>query len=300
MGNRPRISMRAGQIDRKLQQAYPLIFKANQLAIVFAKQRKVWNLPKSMNFNAFVEGLISEGIVKEVMLDFGADWFDFYILPDISIYHLASYGVSKAYLSHHSALWLWGLIEKEGEVIYINQEQSAAPSKSKKSSFTQAAIDNAFSHERKMSNSRTKFDGFEFVLLKSKATSMLGVREIGNAKKERAKVTDVERTLIDCVVRAAYVGGAGEVVKAFFLARKKDIVDIGLLADYLQELDYAYPYQQSIGFYLQMAGNYSKQEMEHFEQQEMKYDFYLEYAMEDKVYDKHWRIYYPADLLPVS
>jgi len=297
MANRSRIAMMAGQIGRKLQQQFPYLFRASHLAELFAKHRNVWKLPKSLTLHGFIDGLVKENVLIEIQLDFGMEWFSFYVLPEATVYHIGSYGVPRSYLCHQSALELLGLTSHKSKEVYINQEQSAAPAKSKKVALTQKGIDNAFGHERKKSNSRARFDPYELVLLKGQSTSMLGVIELGAAKKVRVKVTDVERTLIDCVVRAAYVGGASSVLHAFYLAKKKNLIDVAILRDYFDRMNFIYPYHQSIGFYLQKAGNYSIDEIDYFYGDSRQYDFYLEYGMEEKEYDPHWRIYYPTPLL---
>ncbi|WP_316831816.1 hypothetical protein [Pedobacter aquatilis] len=82
---------------------------------------------------AFVEKLDEEGVIDSCYLDFGTENFEFYYLGGISFYHQICYGVSKAYLSHHSALELWHLSAENNGRSYINQEQSEKKTTSKKS-----------------------------------------------------------------------------------------------------------------------------------------------------------------------
>jgi len=56
------------------------------------------------------------------------------------------------------------------------------------------------------------------------------------------RVTNLERTLIDAVVRPAYSGGVFEVAKAFELA--KDQVSVNAMGAMLGKLRFAYPFHQ--------------------------------------------------------
>ena len=64
--------------------------------------------------------------------------------------------------------------------------------------------------------------------------------------------TDLERTLIDIVVRPAYAGGLLNVMEVY--KKVAHTVDIAHLTDLLRTLNYLYPYAQSIGFLLERAG----------------------------------------------
>ncbi len=107
-------------------------------------------------------------------------------------------------------------------------------------------------------------------------------------------VTDIERTLIDAAVRPIYAGGVADVLHAYRLAA--DRLSIPRLAVMLRDIAHIYPYHQSVGFYLERSGVYSKGDLEELHSIETQYDFYLDYAIEDPIYCKRWRIYYPASL----
>ena len=69
-------------------------------------------------------------------------------------------------------------------------------------------------------------------------------------------MTNVERTLIDITFRPVYAGGVLEVLKAFTQAKRQ--VTTKNLLKLLEEMDYAYPYHQAVGFYLESSGTYSE------------------------------------------
>jgi len=61
-------------------------------------------------------------------------------------------------------------------------------------------------------------------------------------------------------------------------------------------MNFVYPYHQAIGFYLDQAGVSKPSELKLFLEPGLKFDFYLDYKMEDLEYSEKWRLYYPADM----
>ena len=106
----------------------------------------------------------------------------------------------------------------------------------------------------------------------------------------QVRVTNIERTLIDIVVRPAYSGGVAEVLKAFERAREQ--ASVNRLMALLQKLNYLYPYHQAIGFYLERAG-YSGTALDFIRQMPLNYDFYLAHQMGATDYVPQWRLHIP-------
>ncbi|MBI4465026.1 MAG: hypothetical protein HY647_10005 [Acidobacteria bacterium] len=104
--------------------------------------------------------------------------------------------------------------------------------------------------------------------------------------------TDVERTLIDIVVRPAYSGGLSAVCAAYKQAVHR--IDVEYMFALLKNMEYAYPYHQSIGFLLQRAG--LPEDRNPFSKKRAEFDFFLDYGINKPAYDKKWRVYYPASL----
>jgi len=61
----------------------------------------------------------------------------------------------------------------------------------------------------------------------------------------------------------------------------------------LLKMNFAYPYHQAIGFYLDRVGGYKKSAVDLLRKFEIKYDFYLAYQMKDMSYSKEWRLFFP-------
>ena len=105
-------------------------------------------------------------------------------------------------------------------------------------------------------------------------------------------MTDLERTLIDIVVRPFYAGGVGEVTKAYERAGSR--ASTNRLAALLRQLDYVYPYHQAVDFYLERSGVFTESAIELFRGKfEFEFDFYLTYQMKEVRYDHRWRLFVP-------
>ena len=105
--------------------------------------------------------------------------------------------------------------------------------------------------------------------------------------------TDIERTLIDIVVRPAYSGGLPAVCAAYKKAVHK--ADIDYMVSLLRKMKNVYPYHQSIGFLFEQAG-LSEGVLKKFHKFGTDFDFFLDYDLRRPVYDAKWKLYYPRSL----
>jgi predicted transcriptional regulator of viral defense system len=124
-------------------------------------------------------------------------------------------------------------------------------------------------------------------------TEELGVVTLGatfEAVKVNVRVTDLERTLIDLVVRPAYAGGPDEVLNAFRIAKNRASPE--RIAELLKRLNYTYPFHQAIGLYMDAAG-YPEADLALFKKKRMQFDFYLAPQMSSKKFVDQWRIHVP-------
>jgi hypothetical protein len=185
---------------------------------------------------------------------------------------------------------LHGLSELSTKTIYVNVEQSTKPSSD--TPLTQEAITRAFSGKQRQSKLIYDCNGASVVLIAGKNTNRLAVEETVGPKSELLQVTNLERTLIDLVVRPTYAGGISQVYKAYRAA--KDRVSIDQLLAILHTLDYVYPYHQSIGFLMQTTG-YPESSYVKLRAPGLNYDFYLAHALQKPEYSQDWRVFYPKD-----
>lgn len=237
----------------------------------------------------FIEFLIDQKILTRVniVIPFGSGKTSKYALGDVSEYEIALSLQPGSYMSHYSAMHLHGLIENIPRVIYANKEQSRKPRYS--SNLTQESLDRAFSRPMRRTKQIAQYNRFLIYLLNGKHTGNLGVidRELDGIT---IRITGLEKTLVDAVVRPDYSGGTEEVLKAFTAA--KDEVSVNKMLAILKKMDYIYPYHQAVGFYLERAG-YKENVLQLVEELGIEYNFYLTYQMTDKVLNDRWKLYVP-------
>jgi hypothetical protein len=137
----------------------------------------------------------------------------------------------------------------------------------------------------------TEHEGFRIRILNGKHTGRLGVVEIEPEDRgSELEVTNLERTLIDCVVRPAYAGGVSEVLAAFEASKGR--LSVNSLCAMLRKLDYVYPYHQAIGFYLERAG-FEESVLRLLDRFPIEFDFYLAHGMKNREFVPRWRLYVP-------
>jgi predicted transcriptional regulator of viral defense system len=110
-----------------------------------------------------------------------------------------------------------------------------------------------------------------------------------------SRVTCIERSLIDAVVSPQYNGGIVSVYTYFRNAR--GMLNMAKLIKIYRQLDFVYPYSQSIGFLLDRAGmpKYASDIYKNFPPER---SFFVDHdAKTTWVYDEKWKLYYPAGLV---
>jgi hypothetical protein len=250
-----------------------------------------WKIQKSVN--KFIN-LLKEMQLKEITLT--SSYNDknltrFVWGRDISIYQLSLSLRPNSYFNHHTAAYLLGLTNKVSDTIYVNSEQSPKPEN--QVLLEQKDIDAAFKRQQRTSKYIFRYNSCYIYCLNGINTGNLGVITIEIPREGKLFVTNIERTLIDMAVRPIYSGGYKEVLNAYKNAKEK--ISINYLIDMLNKINYIYPYHQAIGFYLHRAGvEYSL--LSKLKKFGLRYDFYLDYAMEKPKYSKEWRLHYPFDL----
>jgi predicted transcriptional regulator of viral defense system len=218
-----------------------------------------------------------------------------YVWKSPSMYSVALSLRKGSYLTHGSAVFLHGLTDEIPKTIYLNYEQSKKPTPA--GHLTQEGIDRAFANRQRQTNLVYSCEGYHIAVLSGKHTGRLEVSTVvveDDYDGELLEVTKLERTLIDITVRPVYGGGVFQVLKAFEAAKGK--ISVNTLVATLKKLDYIYPYQQAIGFYLERAG-YSEKQWSRLLKMKSSWDFYLAHGLPSrKNYDSRWKLYYPDGL----
>lgn len=289
------ITLAKPAINKHFKEAARTIYSANELGDLLKGQRSAWHLARHTNTAEFISFLETENILHSVTFQATAYARKIvrYCFGEPSKFQLAQSVAFRGYLTHASAIRLHKLNDTDPKVQFLNVEQSPKP-KSTRSSLTQQSIDRAFVREQRQSNLTYRYKDLDVTVLSGKYTNRLAVETILGDQSEILDVTSVERTLIDIVVRPAYAGGIAAVLSAFRAAIGR--VSPQRIVSVLRELDYVYPYHQSIGFLLQRSG-YSRKDVAPLWRMRKHLDFYLVHGSNKLQFDPEWKLYFPKQLL---
>ena len=268
------------------------LFKPSEIKQIIRVKRNEWRLPKSESVESLLHRLIRETPLRKIRLEFPFRPETRFAWEPIRSFELAASLRKDGYFSHYSAVWLHGLTTEEPESVYFNSEQTEKPRA--RSTMTQATIDSAFRRPPRITTNVARYENRQIVLLNGKQTGELGVTTVTLDDSTELRVTDVERTLIDIVVRPYYSGGVEEVLRTYRSAASKASGE--RIAEMLSTLDYVYPYHQAIGFYLERSAAYEATVIDLFAGMPMKFKFYLTHEMNETRYCNRWRVHYPAYL----
>ncbi len=293
MAGQSRLQIAKSDIVKTFEEASKRVYWPSDISLVLEQNRAFWRLAKDTTTAKFLEFLLNKTDLHleslEPLNHLNVSAISRYVWKEASAHEVALSMKRDAYLCHGTAVSLHGLTDQIPSRIYVNSEQSPKP---KSGHLTQEGINRAFAGKQRESQFIFKFGESEALLLWGKNTGQLEVREVEHAGA-KLRVTGLERTLIDIVVRPSYAGGIFQVLDAYRGA--KDRVSVGTLLATLKKLDYVYPYHQAIGFFMQRAG-YSKSQYGRLKSIGLKYDFYLAYGLKDKEYDSDWRLFFPKSL----
>lgn len=267
------------------------VFKHSELSGLFELNRANWAVPQSMSFEAFLDYLQKNSKLRRHRLEFPNRPETVFAWGEVSAFCIANAVKPKSFLSHYSAMEVHELTDQSPEIIYVNQEQRPQPRPSQAP--TQATVDRAFKGKQRLSKNIARLGKRRVCLLNGKSTGNIGVIQAMDSNGCPIHVTSVERTLIDITVRPAYSGGIYEVLGAF--KRAADRVQVNQLLAYLRKMDFAYPYEQAIGFYMERSGAYPDRRLKQIEAEcNRELDFYLGYGIKESDYSSRWRIFFPT------
>jgi hypothetical protein len=267
------------------------IFSPTQIMDLVVQLRAEYSFPRALSERKFQRALIDNGVLREIPLT-ASHPFEVkrYHAGAFSDYELALSLKPGAYLSHGTAAQLHNLISHKPTIIYLNKEQSP---KNSKGNLSQAGIHRAFANKQRTSAYIVTHELTNIVLLSGKHSGRLGLMQSTGSQGEQLELTDIERTLIDIAVRPTYAGGANAVAKAYRNALPK--TSVLRIATMLAQLNYIYPYHQSVGFYLQNAGH-DLADLQPLRDPGLAFDFYLEHGGKQTRFDSTWRVHFPEDL----
>jgi predicted transcriptional regulator of viral defense system len=242
---------------------------------------------------AIINRLIDAGLVKKIAIRFPTRSETRYsLVASPSPLQVALSIGRESYLSHATALFVHGLIRNLPNPIYVNEEQRAKGWN--QSDLTQEGINSAFRRPPRTSSNIAKFQRRSICLINGKHTGNLGVINQTGKDGFPLRVTDIERTLIDIVVRPKYSGAPKQLLSAYRRAGNR--ASLPRILNLLEEIAHVYPYHQSIGFLAERSGAFRPEQLESVKSVPRELDFYLMNEMDSPLYSPEWRIFYPREL----
>lgn len=293
MARPTRLTIAKRDILALFEQSPQKVYSEANIANILTEHREFWRLAKRTSTGEFISFLEKQGLLQKILLQ--ADnyrrrtWR--YSWGQASPFELALSISARGYLTHSTAVALHGLTNLLPKTIYLNVEQSPKPASS--GTLSQASIDQAFKRKQRQSQMIYTHDDWSIIVVNGKNTRNLGVEDTIGPSQERLRVTNLERTLIDIVVRPNYSGGVFQILEAYRGA--KDRLSTNRLVATLKKLQYTYPYHQAIGFLMERAG-YDPKRLSLLRQIETRFDFYLAHGIEQPEYSNTWKLFYPSGL----
>lgn len=263
-------------------------FSIVNLRDIFYSKKEEWKIAEYRNIHHFISFLLEEGILIELNLSHEKT---IYIKPGYNNFNISKAIKKDSYLAYFSAVSIHNLTLQIPKVIYSCVDRIYT--NFKRTEITQERIDKSFSKPQRVSNNFYTYNSFKFYFFEKKIENT----EIGvvHDTKNDIKYTDLERTLIDIAIKPMYAGGVFEVLEAF--KSSKEHLDVSKMKYYLDQLNYIYPYDQVIGFYLECAG-YNINQINVFYKKEKEFYFYLTHNIANKEFSKKWKLYYPLGFKP--
>jgi predicted transcriptional regulator of viral defense system len=284
----PRLSIAKKDIVKLFRENPQKIYTTSHIAEILQQNRNFWRLTNSTTVNKFLEYLLKSTELKREQIHFPYRPVVRFTWGEVDTYALVQSINPLGYFTHYSAIYLHGLTEQLPKAIYFNQEQRASGGGG---DLSQGRINNAFRGNCRITSNVATFRDRNIHLLNGQNTRQLGVIDVTINDSVKLRVTNIERTLIDATVRPVYSGGVFEVAKAFVQAYGN--FSVNKLVAILKQLNFTYPYHQSIGYYMQRTNLYKKNQLDLLRQFPINFDFYLDYGLKRTDFNADWRLYTP-------
>lgn len=276
----------------------PEILRASDFASFFDQNRTFWRLAQRTTLREFSNFMVEKSDLRRITIQFPQQVVSGYTWGNVPLWETLLGLVKDSYYSHYTAVRIHGLTEQLPKTIYLSREKHRAESSRKEAPplYPQEKIDGAFQRPPRMSSNQVELEeeGVRVMLLETASHEGLGIStgevNFGGERPLRLRYTNLERTMIDIVVRPFYAGGVFEVAKAFENAKGQ--LSVNAMRAMLKQLRFGYPYHQAIGYYLERAG-YRSSQVELFRREPMERDFYLIHAMGRTTYNSSWRLHVP-------
>jgi hypothetical protein len=219
-------------------------------------------------------------------------------LDKLNPYVIAKAMFPKEYFGNLTSIYYHSLTNQVPKTIYICHEKRPAK-QNKVNTVNNSELRRSFIKPHRHTKYIYTLNDYEIIVAERRARiSGSGVIEShppSTLLPNTSRVTCIERALIDAVVSPQYNGGVVSVYTYFRNAR--GMLNMAKLIKIYRQLDFVYPYSQSIGFLLDRAGM-SKYASVIYKNFPPKRNFYVDHdAKTSWVYDEKWQLYYPTGLV---
>jgi hypothetical protein len=269
------------------------VLKLKEIRAILAEQRRFWRLAQSTTSAQFIDFLEKHSKLKHYEFAFPQRQEKCYAWSEVPLLTILLNLKKGLHFSHYTAMRMNGLTEQVPTSVYLTDERTTSYT-AERDALNQSAIDQAFKLPARVSSNWVEYKNQKIYLLNGADTGHLGVvvqqATDDDGQQTPVRVTNIERTLIDATVKPMYAGGVFEVAKAFALA--SDRLSVNKLIPMLKKLNFAYPYHQAIGYYLERAG-YKSSQLDLVRRLPMEHDFYLTHEIGETRYEPSWRLFVP-------
>ena len=219
-------------------------------------------------------------------------------LDKLNPYVIAQAMFPKEYFGNLTSIYYHSLTNQVPKTIYICYEKKPAE-REKVNTVSSNELRRSFIKPHRHTKHVYTLNDYEIIVVERRArNSCSGVVEShppSTLLPNASRVTCIERALIDAVVSPQYNGGIVSVYTYFRNAR--NLLNMTRLTKIYNQLDFIYPYSQSIGFFLDKAGM-PKQASVIYKKFPPEHSFYVDRdAKTSWIYDEKWKLYYPAGLV---
>jgi hypothetical protein len=219
-------------------------------------------------------------------------------LAEIDTYELVTSALPDGYFCNLTAVYHHSLTNQVPSAVYWCHEKLGPRAHRRSETLSDARIRSAFVKPHRYTSFVIQHDGCDILITAGTRGADHGVEQVRHKHSPcptGARVTCLERTLIDAVVSPHYSGGVMSLCDYFRAAHKR--LDIARMLDIYQRLAFVYPYAQSIGFFMDHCGM-QRQAQELRRAYPPRQRFYVDHeAKTTWAYDDRWMVFYPKGLV---
>lgn len=251
----------------------------------------------------FIKALQTDGILKVYKLTAKnkkpVTLYTSLDLDKMTPYDIATAMFPGCYFCNLSSIFYHSLTNQIPSSIYICNDTISSRQKPKIDGITNNKLRNAFIKPHRYTNYVFEFNNCEIVVVDREKETRYGVMSDMSSNglfPKNSFVTSIERALIDAIVSPQYNGGITSVY-AYFKTAKQKKINIHKLLEIYRQLNFVYPYSQSIGFLFDRLGM-KRPASVIYEAFPPNQKFYIDRnAKASWKFDDKWQLYYPKEII---